>query len=82
MSYKLEIYQKNFLDFVYGSPTSTEGSDKDEEVEIGPNGIAHEEEVQLKNHRTSKEKQLSRRKYRQRNHKTSREGAKKRKNHR
>ncbi len=23
LKYKLEVYQKNFLDFIYGSPTST-----------------------------------------------------------
>jgi len=23
MKYKLEVYQKNFLDFIYGNPTST-----------------------------------------------------------
>jgi hypothetical protein len=40
MNYKLEIYQKNFLDFVGGNPTSTEASNKDEEVEVGPNEIA------------------------------------------
>jgi hypothetical protein len=39
MKYKLEIYQKNFLDFVYGNLASIEASDKDEEVKAGPNGI-------------------------------------------
>jgi hypothetical protein len=46
LKYKLEVYQKNFLDFVYGSPTSTKASDKDEEVEARPCKIAQEEEVQ------------------------------------
>ncbi len=40
MKYKLETYQKNFLYFIYGSPTSTEVLGHDEETEIGPNGIA------------------------------------------
>jgi len=79
MSYKLEIYQNNFLDFVCGSPTSIEASDKDEEVEVGPIRIAQEEEVQLKNHRTSEEKQLSRRKYRQRNTRLQGRGPKRKK---
>jgi hypothetical protein len=43
----LEVYQKNFLDFVYGSPTSTKASNKDEEVEARPCKIAQEEEVQI-----------------------------------
>jgi hypothetical protein len=36
----LEVYQKNFLDFVYGSPISTKAVDKDEEVKVGSSGIA------------------------------------------
>jgi hypothetical protein len=47
MRYKLEVYQKNFLDFVCGSPTSIEAMDKDEEVEVGPNGTTQEEEVKI-----------------------------------
>jgi hypothetical protein len=47
LKYKLEVYQKNFPDFVYGNPTSTETLNKDEQVEIGPSGIAQEEEVQI-----------------------------------
>jgi hypothetical protein len=31
LSYKLEAYQKIFLDFICGSPTSTEVSNHDEE---------------------------------------------------
>jgi len=38
MTYKLEAYQKNFPDFIYGSPTSTKVSDHDEKIEAGPNG--------------------------------------------
>jgi hypothetical protein len=30
LEYKLEIYQRNFLDFVCGSPTSTKTSSQDE----------------------------------------------------
>jgi hypothetical protein len=37
--YKLEVYQKNFPNFVYGNPTSTEASNKDEETKVGPNII-------------------------------------------
>ncbi len=46
LKYKLEAYQKNFLDFIYGSPTSTEVLGHDEETEVRPNGIAQEEEMQ------------------------------------
>jgi hypothetical protein len=38
LTYKLEAYQKNFLDFIYGSPTSTKVSSHDEEIEAGPSG--------------------------------------------
>ncbi len=48
MKYKLEVYQKNFLDFVYGNATSIEASNKDEEVEAGPNKIVRKEEVRTK----------------------------------
>jgi hypothetical protein len=47
LMYKLEIYQKKFLDFIYGTPASIKASCQDEEIEIGPNGIAQEEEVQI-----------------------------------
>ncbi len=47
MKYKLEAYEKIFLDFIYGIPTSTEVSSQDEEIEARPNGIAQEEEVQI-----------------------------------
>jgi hypothetical protein len=40
--YKLKIYQKNFLDFVYGNPTSKEASNKDEEAKVRPSGIPQE----------------------------------------
>jgi len=46
LRYKLEIYQKNFPNFICGSPTSIEISDQDEEIKVGPSGIAQEEEVQ------------------------------------
>jgi hypothetical protein len=48
MKYKLEVYQKTFPDFVYGSPISIMALDKDEEVEARPNEIAQEEEVHNK----------------------------------
>ncbi len=47
LKYKLEIYQKNFLDFMYGTPKSTKVQDKDEEAEARASGIAQEEEVQM-----------------------------------
>jgi hypothetical protein len=42
----LEVYQKNFLDFICDNPASIEVSSQDEEIEVGPNGIIQEEEVQ------------------------------------
>jgi hypothetical protein len=47
MKYKLEVYQKNFPDFICGSPTSTEVSSQVEKIEVGPSGTAHEEEIQI-----------------------------------
>jgi hypothetical protein len=41
----LEAYQKNFLYFIYGSPTSTEVLGHDEETKAGARGIAQEEEM-------------------------------------
>ncbi len=35
---KLEVYQKNFPDFIYGNLTSTEVSNQDEETEARPSG--------------------------------------------
>ncbi len=46
LRYKLKVYQKNFPNFICGNPTSTEVLDRDEEIKVGPNGIAHEEESQ------------------------------------
>ncbi len=48
LRYKLEAYQKNFLDFICGNPTSIKVLGHDEETKVGPNGIAQEEEVQTK----------------------------------
>jgi hypothetical protein len=45
--YKFKVYQKTFLDFVCGSPTSIEASCQDEENEARPNGTVQEEEVQV-----------------------------------
>ncbi len=39
MRYKLEAYQKNFPDFICGSPTSIEVLDQDEETKVRPSGI-------------------------------------------
>jgi hypothetical protein len=47
MKYKLATYQKNFLDFIYGNPISTEVSSQDEETKARPNGTTQEEEVQI-----------------------------------
>jgi hypothetical protein len=38
LKYKLEVYQKNFPDFICGSLTSTEVLGQDEEIEAGPSG--------------------------------------------
>ncbi len=43
----MEAYQKNFLDFIYGSPTSIEVSSQDEETKTGLSGTAQEEETQI-----------------------------------
>jgi hypothetical protein len=43
----LEAYQKNFPDFIYGSPISTRVSGQDEDIKAGLNGTAQEEEVQI-----------------------------------
>ncbi len=43
--YKLEIYQKKFLKFVYGSLRSIETLSQNEEAEVRPNGTTQEEEV-------------------------------------
>ncbi len=48
LRYKLEACQKNFLAFIYGSPTSTKLFGQDEETKIGPNGTTQEDEVQTK----------------------------------
>ncbi len=46
MRYKLEVYQKNFPNFVYGNSISIKALNKDEEVEVGPSRTTQEEEVQ------------------------------------
>jgi len=38
LRYKLEAYQKNFPDFIYGCPISIEVSSQDEETKVGPSG--------------------------------------------
>ncbi len=48
LKYKLEVYWKKFSNFIYGCPTNTKVSGQDEEIEVGPSGIAQEEEVQTK----------------------------------
>jgi hypothetical protein len=48
MRYKLEAYQKNFLEFIYGNPTSTKVSGRDEETKVGPSGTTQGEPHDLK----------------------------------
>jgi hypothetical protein len=43
--YKLEVYQKNFIDFVCGSLIYTEASNKDEEAKARPSKIAQAKEM-------------------------------------
>jgi hypothetical protein len=40
LKYMLEVYHKKVPKFIYGSPTSTETSNQDEEAEARPNGTA------------------------------------------
>jgi hypothetical protein len=47
MKYKLEAYQKNFPNFICGSPISTEVPGQDEKTKAGLNEIAQEEEEQI-----------------------------------
>jgi hypothetical protein len=54
--YKLEVYHKNFPDFLCGNPASIETSGQYEENEIGPNGTTQEEEVQIKEPHILKER--------------------------
>ncbi len=63
MRYKLEVYQKNFPNFVCGNPTSTEASNKDEDVEANKMEHLRRRNCRLNNHITSKDKQLKKRKY-------------------
>jgi len=48
LRYKLEAHQKNFLDFICGSPTSIKASGQDEAIEIELSETTHEEKVQTK----------------------------------
>ncbi len=48
LMYKLEIYQKKILDFVYESSTSTKTLGQDEGIEVRPSGTTQEEKVQTK----------------------------------
>jgi len=47
LKYKLETYQKNFPNFICGSPTSTKVLSHDKATKIRPNGTAQEEEIQI-----------------------------------
>ncbi len=50
--YKLEVYQKNFLDFVYGSPTNMKASSQDEDIKQGLVEQLRRRKCRLKNHMT------------------------------
>jgi hypothetical protein len=45
LRYKLEAYQQNVLDFIWGSPISTKVLNNDEKIKVGPNGTIQEKEV-------------------------------------
>jgi hypothetical protein len=45
LKYKLEAYPKKIPDFICGNPISIEVLSQDEEIKVGPNGTAQEEEV-------------------------------------
>ncbi len=47
LRYKLEVYQKNFPNFVYGSRTNTQALNKDEKAKARLGEIGQEEEVQI-----------------------------------
>jgi hypothetical protein len=47
LRYKLEAYQKNFPDFICGSPTNTKVLGQDEETKAWAGGTVQEEEVQI-----------------------------------
>jgi hypothetical protein len=40
LKYKLEVYQKNFLDFICGSLISIEVLGQEEKIQAKPNGIS------------------------------------------
>jgi hypothetical protein len=56
--YKLETYQKNFPNFIYGNPTSKKISGQDEGTKKGP--MEHQD--LLRNHKTLEMEQFKRRK--------------------
>jgi len=45
LKYNLEIYQKKFLDFAYGSPTSTKALGQFEDIKAEPNETTQEEDT-------------------------------------
>ncbi len=75
----MEVYQKNFPDFIYGNPTSTEESGQDEETETRPGGTTSKEEIQIKESHDLKKVEQLRKRYNQRYHKTLNEGVRKKK---
>jgi len=82
LRYKLEVYQKNFPEFIYGNPTSIEESGQDEEIETRPGGTTSKEEVQIKESHDLKKVEQLRNRYNQRYHNTLKEGVRKKKNQR
>jgi hypothetical protein len=47
MRYKLEAYQKKFLDFICGSLTNIKILCQDEKIEVVPSGTTQKEEIQI-----------------------------------
>jgi antitoxin component HigA of HigAB toxin-antitoxin module len=45
LRYKLEAYEKNFPNFICGSPINIEVLGRDEETKAGPDGTTQEEEI-------------------------------------
>ncbi len=77
LRYKLKDYQKNFPDFICGSPRYQIRMKRQKQ---GLMGQLKRRKYRLKNHKTSKVEQLKRRRYNQRYHMTLKQGVRKKKN--
>jgi hypothetical protein len=75
----LEVYEKNFPDFVCGNSTSTKALDQDEKTKAGPSRITQKEEMQTKKPENLKGRTTWEKKCILRNHKILEEGAMKKK---